>query len=165
MHASTRRRWFTGIYQAFYTKNTHTAVQLVVVVLMTFFTYTISHILSQITTHTHTHTHTHTIIIIIILLLLFYLPVTGGMEGKRVEQSGIFYIACKGWVDQPMVLLWYYVSRTAQKTKTYVESLKNTVDNMNNGVKNLLWYQQNNNMNNDVKNLPWYQSVSHLNKK
>jgi hypothetical protein len=36
---------------------------------------------------------------------------------------------------------------------------------MNNGVKNLLWYQQNNNMNNDVKNLPWYQSVSHLNKK
>jgi hypothetical protein len=64
-----------------------------------------------------------------------------------------------------MVLLWYYVSRTAQKTKTYVESLKNTVDNMNNGVKKLLWYQQNNNMNNDVKNLPWYQSVSHLNKK
>jgi hypothetical protein len=126
----------------------------------------IHHITHPITNHhTHTHTHTHTIIILLLLLLLFYLPVTGGMEGKRVEQSGIFYIACKGWVDQPMVLLWYYVSRTAQKTKTYVESLKNTVDNMNNGVKNLLWYQQNNNMNNDVKNLPWYQSVSHLNKK
>jgi hypothetical protein len=60
-------------------KKTHTSAQLVVVVQMTFFRYTISHILSQIT-----HTHTH--------IFLFYLPGIGSMEGKGVEKSGIFYI-------------------------------------------------------------------------